>query len=429
LVILGLILLNGLFSGSEIAVISLRRTRLAELVDRGRGGAEAITRLRATPERFLATVQVGITVVGATAAAFGGASLAVRVAPLIAEVPVLAPWSQGLALLLVVGVVSTLSLVLGELVPKSLALRNAEAYALLVARPFELLAWVASPAIWALVGISNVFLRLFGDHTSFTETRLSRDELMQLVDEAATAGSVDPGASEIATRALDLDALDAEDIMVHRLAIVSVPADVDADVLFGLAKDGTHARLPVHEGDLDQTLGVVRMQEALVAAREGGKVDLRPLVVPMPFVPEWIKGTDLLRLLQNDPNGIAMVVDEHGMVRGMVGIEDLFEELVGDVLSEREGQRPLWTAEGDGAWLVDGRTPVHELERGLEIELPQGESFATVAGLCLFLAGKIPQVGETLDAGADIHLEIVDASPRRVRQVRLRINRQVAPQT
>jgi putative hemolysin len=205
LIILALVLVNAVFAGAEIAVLSVRRTRLTELMEGGSGAARAaVQALRAQPERFLATVQIGITVVGATAGAFGGATLAADLAPVLAGWVPLAPYAGTVALAVVVTVVSFLSLVVGELVPKSLALKAAEPYALAVGRPLLWLSRLLRPLAWVLTAASNLILFPFRDRTSFIEARLSPDELMELVDEAASAGTVNPRAGEIAARALRL---------------------------------------------------------------------------------------------------------------------------------------------------------------------------------------------------------------------------------
>ena len=220
-IILALVAANGVFAGAEIAIISLRKTRLAQLVEEGRASARAVKRLRDSPGRFLATVQVGITVGGATAAAFGGASVAERLAPTLARITGLAHYAHQLAFALVVALVSYLTLVLGELVPKSLALRASERYALLVARPLLALSSFARPIVWLLTQSSNLFLRPFGDRTTFTEARLSVEELEQLVDEAGRAGALDEPTAEIASRALAFRDLTAGDVMVPRTEVVT----------------------------------------------------------------------------------------------------------------------------------------------------------------------------------------------------------------
>lgn len=248
LIVLSLILVNGLFSGAEIAVISMRKTRLRELVEQGGRPAQAVQYLREHPERFLATVQVGITVVGATAAAFGGDIFAEPLASLLGRVSWLAPHARGLGLTIVVVTVSYLSLVLGELVPKSLALRHAEAYALLAGKPLRWLSFGARPVVWLLTASSNAVLRLFGDRTSFTEARLSPDEIQEMVDEAARVGTLDPRTSEIASRALEFRDLSVAEVMVPRVDIAALPKGATGDELRQVLARKLYSRLPVYEG-------------------------------------------------------------------------------------------------------------------------------------------------------------------------------------
>lgn len=399
-------------------MLSIRRTRMAELLDERSAAAAAVAALRRDPDRFLATVQIGITVVSATAAAFGGSSVAEQVAPLLARVPALAPWSEQLALALVVGGVSYLTLVLGELVPKSLALRAGEHYALLISRPLLALARLMTPLVWGLTESSNLVLRAFGDQTTFSETRWSREELQQMMDEAADAGSVAPEVGEIASRALAFDKLDASEVMVAGTEIIAVPSRVRLEELARLVRTSGHARMPVYEGHRDNLLGVVNFREVFAASVGKEEVDLRPFMHPLPFVPETMPAPTLLRTMQARRAHLAIVVDEGGEVRGLLTIEDLVEELVGEILSEDEAppERPGWAE--DGTALLPADMGVYEVNRELGIGLPIGESFSTLAGLCIELAGCIPQVGERLTVGGHA-LEITEASPRRVKQVRL----------
>ena len=203
IVILVLILANAVFAAAEIAIVSVRRSRLEELSISGKSSARAVLSLKADPERFLATVQVGMTLVSATAAVFGGASIAVQLAPWLQQLPWLAPYAHDVSLAIVIIGFSFLSIVLGELVPKSLALRAAEKYALFIGQPLLSLSWMAGPLVWLLTASANLLLRPFRDQTTFTETRHSAEELQQLVDEASKAGTVNPVVGEIASRALD----------------------------------------------------------------------------------------------------------------------------------------------------------------------------------------------------------------------------------
>ncbi len=413
-------LANGVFSGAEIAVLSIRRTRLAQLVEEGSASARAVRKLRDRPEQFLATVQVGITVIGATAAAFGGASLARRIAPAIATLPGLAHYAEAIALGLVVAAVSYLSLVLGELVPKSIALRAAERYGLAVARPLLGLAQVARPLVWVLTQSSNLLLRPFGDRTTFTESRLSAEELEQLVDEAGRAGALDAPTAEIASRALAFRDLTAGDVMVPRSRVVALPRDASQEDLKRMLLEEGHSRMPVFDGTLDNLIGYVMAKDLAAMAWERQLIVLDDLLRPVHFVPEAAKAVHVLRDLQRRRTQIAAVVDEHGGIAGLLTLEDLVEELVGDIFGETEEPEALWHTEADGAALVRGEAPIREVNRGLALDLPEGEDYTTVAGLCIALAGAVPERGARLRTDDGTEIEIVEASPRLVRLVRIR---------
>lgn len=417
--LLSLPLLNGVFSGAEIAILSIRRTRLQELAENGSGAAVAVSDLRANPERFLATVQVGITVVGATNAAFGGAAVAARISPLIAAVPPLAPFADRIALFLVVALVSYLSLVLGELVPKSLALRAGESYALLIGRPLSLLAWVARPLVWVLTTSSNLVLRLFGDSTSFVESRLSPEELRQLVEEASAGGTIDPKAGEIAARALDFADLNAKDIMVPRNRIAAVSRDVSLKDFVAAATDRGHARLLVHNGDLEDVAGFVVVRDVLAQSIGQETFSLEPFVHAIHFVPATAKAPAVLKELQQKQLHLAVVVDEQGSLRGLITLEELLEELVGEIFSEGDAPEVGAKRESDGAILAAASTPIHEINRMFHLELPEEDTFSTLGGLCTITAERIPSKGTTLRIDG-YTLEVVDATPRRVKTVRVR---------
>ncbi|MFZ5442297.1 MAG: hemolysin family protein [Myxococcota bacterium] len=420
LVILALVLANGVLAGAEIAVIAMRPGRLKELAAEGRRAAQAALELREKPERFFATVQVGITVVGATASAFGGATLADDLALVLARVEPLAPIATQLSLALVVTLVSYLSLVLGELVPKSLAMKGAETYTLIIARPLLGLARVFRPLIWFLTASSNVVLRPFKDRTSFTEARLSPDELAELVSEATSAGTLDRSAGEIATRALALPTLVASDVMVPRTEVVALRRGMSPQEVRRVLLEHTHSRFPVVAGDLDHVVGYVSTKDIITLAWEEQLFVLEDLLRPVFFVPPGKRVVELLAELRERHLPFCVVVDEHGGMAGIVTLEDVLEELVGEIFSEHARTTPpLFTREADGSVLVQGTTALRDVNRELGLKLPEGE-WVTVAGLCLSLARRIPKRGERFDAGDGVTLEVVDASPRRVRLVRVR---------
>jgi putative hemolysin len=418
LVIVALILVNGVFSGAEIALIALRRTRLRELAAAGSSRARAALALRDQPERFLATVQIGITAVGVTAAAYGGNALAVDLTPALESVG-LGPYSRDVALLIVVVAVTFLSVVLGELVPKSLALHGAEVYGLSVARPLLGLSRLMRPLVWILTASANLVLRLFRDRTTFAETRHSREELQQFVEDAAESGALDPRSGEIASRAFDFAGLLVSAVMVPRAGIVALDRAEEPEALLSLLRTGGHAHYPVFEGSLDHSAGYVVVREALAEAAAGRPIDLERLVRPVPFVAETTPAPAVLRELQRMRSHLALVVDEHGSVAGLVTIEDLVEEIVGEILSEHDEPPLRILTEGEGRFVVPGEMPVHEVNRELDVSLPEGAGFDTVAGLLIERRGWIPRTGDRFDLPGGLVLEVLESTPRRVKRVRI----------
>lgn len=334
-VLLFLTLINAVFSGAEIAIVSARTARFRALADEGRRGAQAVLSLRAQPERFFATVQVAITVVGATAGAFGGATFAEDLEPLIMRFPALADDAAGISLAVVVALVSYLSIVLGELVPKSLALKHAEAYALAIGPVVLTVAYFARPIVWVLTASSNVLLRPFGDHTTFTESKMSSEELQELLREAQASGAVHAHVGEIAARAFELEDLTAKDVMVPRERIDAIPIDARPEDLRDLVLERGHSRMPVYRGALDEIVGYVVVKDLLAVVWEGSLVILQDVIRPAYVVGEATLARDILREFQARHAQMALVRDATGNLVGLVTLEDILEELVGELFSER----------------------------------------------------------------------------------------------
>lgn len=413
LVLVALVLVNGLFAGAEIAVLTASRA-LEHRTDRA---ARAVHALRAQPERFLATVQIGITVVGAAAAAFGGSSVARDLTPYVA--PVFGEAANEISMVIVVAGIAFLSLVLGELVPKSLALRYATGYALVIARPLLWLARAMRPLVWFLTACSNVVLKLFGDRTSFTEARMSRDELRELVHQAAQAGSVDVKAGEIAARALEFGDVMVAEVMVRRDKIVAIAEGASAEDVQRVLLEEGHSRMPVYRGTPDQILGYVVARDVLALAWEGSLIAVADIVRPVIYVPATARIATVLREMQARRTQIAIVVDEHGGTLGLATIEDVMEELVGDIYGENELPEDSMHVDPDGSALVPGWMPTRKVNRTLHTALPIARESMTIAGLCMALALVVPPIGSRIAAPDGTTLEVVDASARRVRMVRL----------
>ena len=415
LILLALVAANGLFAGAEIAVLTASKGVIHPGVAGRR--ARAVLTLREHPERFLATVQIGITVIGAAAAAFGGASIASDLAPSLEGV--FGDSAEEVALVLVVAIVSFLSLVIGELVPKSLALRYATKYALVVAPPMLGLSRVMRPLVWFLTACSNVVLRLFNDKTSFTEARMSREELRELVTEAGKTGSVDTKSSEIASRALEFGDVVVSEVMVRRERIAAIPRDSSPEAVQRILLEEGHSRMPVYDGTVDKIIGYVVARDVLALAWEGNLIALDDIIRPLSYVPLTTRISAVLRELQTKRTQIAIVVDEHGGTAGVVTVEDLLEELVGDISGENDLLERTVQLEADGSALVPGWVPTRKVNRALHTELPIARESTTIAGLCLALALAVPTVGVKLAAPDGTTLTVVDASPRRVRMVRV----------
>jgi len=419
-VIVALTLLNGVFAGAEIAIVSLRPTRLQQLVETARGGAKTIAALRAEPERFFAVVQVGITVVTTTAAAFGGARMARHIEPMLEALPVVGRDADGLALVIVVVLVSFLSLVLGELVPKSLALRHSEGYALLMAKPIALLSRVAAPIVWLLTATSNLVLRPFSDRTNFSESRISKEELEQMVDEAAKTGAIHEHASELASRALEFDRLRLSDVMIPRARIDALPMRATTDQIRRFLLEERRSRIPIYDRSLDDIVGYASAKDIVSLAWDGGPVVLADLLRSVKFFPETVPAIEVLRFMRRERQRIAVALDEHGMVSGVVTFEDLMEELVGDIFSEHEEEElPPLTREAGGSAVVRGDTPIREVNRALGIDLDEPPGATSMAGLCEMLAGGIPNRNARLAAGDGSVLVVLDATSRAVGRIRV----------
>jgi putative hemolysin len=417
-ILLSLVLANGLFAGSEIAVLTATKARVRQRAAAHDRKAIAVEALRAEPERFLATVQIGITVIGAGAGAFGGATLAADLSPHLEGV--FGDSAHTVAMVIVVALVSFLSLVLGELVPKSLALRYANVYAFLIGRPLLRLSRMMRPLVWFVSACSNAVLRMFGDRTSFIEARMSREELRELVVEAATTGSVDRGSSEIAARALEFGEVMIAETMVRRDKIVAIRRDADVEEIQRVLLEEGYSRTPVYTGDLDHVVGYVVARDVLALAWEGNLIAFEDIIRPLLFVSLTARVGTVLREMQAKRIQIAIVVDEHGGTAGLVTIEDLVEELVGDIFGENELPEETVQLEADGSALVPGWLPTRKVNRQLHTNLPITRDSTTIAGLAMALALAVPAPGTVLKTPDGTTLEVVEASPRRVRLARIR---------
>jgi putative hemolysin len=420
--LLALVVLGGVLAGAEMALVTARRGRLEEAAAAGSARARAALQLRRNPERFLATAQIGITLVGAFAGAYGGSSLAAQLEPTLRGLGV-GDSAPQLAFGLVVALVTYLSVVFGELVPKSLALRFADRYALAVARPMLVLGWLGRPLIWLLSASSNLVLRVFGDRTNFVEVRLTREDLEHLVEEASTAGSIDVSTGRLVARALDFSQLRLADVMVPRRFVQAVPEDAGDDTLRAAMLGKGHRRVPVYRGSIDHVTGYVLREDVLARLWDREPLDTKALRREPFFLPDSMPASRALRELQDRRLHLAIVVEEHGGTAGLITLEDLVEELVGEIFHEHDAlpAQPIQREAADRVRVL-GSVTLRDVWHELKLDLPERGDARTVGGLAVALAGeRVPAAGERFAVAPGVELEVVDASPRRVRVVRLHL--------
>jgi len=417
IVIFLLILLNGLFAMSELSLVSARRARLAVLERKGVAGAAMARTLAEDPQRFLPTVQVGITIVSILAGVFGGAHVSADLGEYLATFPPLKPFAESLSLGLVVVAISYLTLVVGELVPKQLALRRPEAIAAVIARPVDLIARFTRPAVWLLSASSGVILRLMGLHRAPAQT-VTEEELKALLAEGTQAGVLEHEERDMIERVLRLADKPVRAIMTPRTDLAWLDrTDTPAEIIAAL-KAASHSRFVVCEGSIDNVLGVVQAKTLLDSMLNGAPLDLPAATRQAIIVPDTVTAFDALQRLKTDPLGIALVMDEYGSFEGVVTAADLLAAIVGDPTdaAEEAGDGNSVT---EGTLLLDGMMPVDELKARLDLpELPAEGSYHTLAGLLLALLRRLPRAGDRI-VFAGWRFEVTEMEGRRVANVRV----------
>ncbi len=411
-----LILLNGLFALSEMAMVSARRARLMVLERKGVRGATAALTLAEDPQRFLPTVQVGMTLVGILTGTFGGARLAVRLEPAFLGNATLAPFAGELSLLIVVLATTFLTLVLGELVPKQLALREPELLAARIARPLRWLSRVASPLIWVLGMATGLILRLFGAPRAGAGA-VTEEELKAVLAEGAEVGVLEMGEREMIERLLRLADKPVRALMTPRNEIAFIDrTDPRRDIVQAL-RESRHNRLVVSDGSVDNVVGVVQAKDILDQMLAGGELSVSAVLRQPMVVPDTISALDALERLKADPLGLALVMDEYGSFEGVVTAADVLEAIVGDI-NDTQLDRADDAQSMPGSLVVDGMMPVDELKSRLSLpDLPAEGSYHTTAGLLLALLRRVPRTGDKI-VFAGWLFEVQSMDGRRVERVR-----------
>jgi putative hemolysin len=414
LIVLGLILLNGLFAMAELALISVRKARLKALADRGSRRARAALALAAEPGQFLSTVQIGITLIGILAGVYGGATLAEALRAPLEALSWTAPVADTLAYGIVVVAITLLTLVLGELVPKQLALRRAERIALALAPPMRLLARLVSPITFLLDGASRLVLAALGQRAATGHT-VSDEEIKALIAEATRAGVVEEAEQEMISGVMRLADRPVRAVMTPRPEVKWLDAADSADEIRRKLAAHAYSHFPVCRGHIDEVLGVVHVRDILNAILAGQALDLSALARPAPVVPDSTDALDALEALRPAETPMALIVDEYGSLEGVVTRADILETIVGELSGA--GSEVGIVRRADGSWLSEGGAPIDEVSAALDLgPLAEEGDFLTIAGFILSRLQHLPKAGETV-AWRGYRFEVVDMDGRRIDKV------------
>jgi putative hemolysin len=414
-IVVALILLNGLLALAELAIVSSRRARLQALVDRGVIGSRRALALATDPGRFLSTVQIGITLVGVLSGAFSGATLGLHLAKWFVDLGLRASVAEALGVGLVVAVITYFSLVIGELVPKQIALRNPEKIAVRVAPAMTVLASIASPIVSFLDISGRAVLRALG-YTAQPQHRVTDEEIRSLMAEAETAGVLEPGERAMIAGVMRLGDRPVRAIMTPRREVDMIDLTADPEDIRRTIVESVHSRLPAHAGTPEEMLGVVQAKDLLDAYLRGERPDIRAQVRPAPNVPDTADALDVLNVIKRSPVHIALVHDEYGQFEGVVTNADILEAIAGAFRTDEGAVEPDAVRRQDGSWLISGGMPADEMADRLSIVLPPDHSYHTAAGFVLTQLGHLPEVGESFDTQG-WRFEVIDLDARRIDKI------------
>jgi putative hemolysin len=414
LVVLALTLVNGFFAMSEMAIVSARRARLEVMAEAGDRGARRAVELSAEPSRFLSAVQIGITLVGIVSGAFGTATLGQKLAETLSEFPTTATYAEPIAFGVVVIAITFLSIVLGELVPKRIALAHPELIAARVARPISAIAAGARPVVHLLSGTTATILRLMRIR-SHRDQAITEEEVETIIEEGTQSGLIDPAEQAMVHEVIGLGERSVTQIMTRRSAVYWIDVADDPKVVRAELRQCPYSRVVVAKGgSIDEPLGFVHKKDLLDLLLEGKPLDIEKNVRDPIFVPEVSSVLDVLELFREKRNHFAFVLDEFGTFEGVVTLTDVLEAITGDIPEEHDEQvTSSVTERADGSYLIDGRAEFDDLEKLLGVAAPADARFHTVAGLALELFGRIPREGDTTEFGS-WKVEVMDMDGRRI---------------
>lgn len=418
LIIFALTVISGLFAMSEIAVVSARKSRLQQRAQQGQAGARVALELAGSPNRFLSTIQIGISLIAILSGSYGEATLTEELHARLSQISSLAPYSQAISFFVVVLGITYLSVVVGELVPKQLALNNPEKIAARIAIPMSRLSSISAPVVRLLTRSADLIMRLLRIRPS-SEPPITEDEIEIMIEQGTQAGVFEAAEQDMVKGVFRFGERRIGVMMTHRSEIEWLDRDAAPEEIAGLIAASHYSRFPVASGSLDHAVGVLRARDVLAGCLAGRPPDLDTVMEPALFVPETMPALEALELFKRSGASMALVIDEYGGVQGLVTLADIGEAILGDVSSADTVDKPRIVMREDGSWLLDGLLPVDELRDLLDLGLLPGEDkghYQTLGGFIMTYLGHIPAVADTFEYGG-LRFEVVDMDGRRVDKV------------
>ncbi len=415
------IIINGFFAASEIAVVTSRRTRIKQLMDEGNKNADVLYKLKGRPDRFLATIQIGITLTADLASAIGGAAAVKILKPLLQEVPIpfIAASSEAIALGFVVIVITFFFLILGELIPKSLALANSEVIGLWVAPLIERFSRIAYILVNILTASTNIILKPFHTKAFTAREYVSEEEVKLLIEEGGEQGVFESAEKELIHSVFEFTDTSVKEVMIPALQMVTVRISMTVDEVKTIILEEKFSRYPVIGKDINDIRGILYAKDFYSLISKTDSINIHRIIKPPIFIPETVKISNLLREMQRKRVHMAIVIDEYGAVSGLVTLEDLLEEIVGEIRDEYDTESPVILLE-DGSMIIDASISVSDLNEDYNIVIPESTEYETLGGFIVMSLQRIPKTGDTVDF-EDKRFRIIEMVAQRIAKVKMEI--------
>lgn len=412
------IFLNAIFAAAEISVVTFRRTRIKQLIEEGNRKAIILNKLREELNRFLATIQIGITLVAVLASAIGGATLVEAIKPLFMNIPIsfIYTYSEAISIIIVASLITYLFIVFGELIPKSIALSNPESTGLIVAPIIEKFSKIAMPFVQMLRVSTNILLRPFGKKAFSERGYISEEEIKLLLEEGKERGIFGAEEKELIHSVFEFTDMSAKEVMVPSTQMVTISLSMSIEEIKNIIAEEQFSRYPVIGKDINDIRGILYAKDFLTAISKGS-ADVRKLIKPPFFIPETMKISNLLREMQKKRIHMALIIDEYGSVSGLVTMEDLLEEIVGEIRDEYDIESPVIQI-SDGTFRIDASISIRDLKEDYEIELPESTEYETLSGYLLTTLQRIPKIGDAVEIEGK-KITVLEMIGQRIAKVKL----------